>query len=134
MINKHSKVSGVQISTVFGPIYHAACRKVHYKRDFLNIKLTTFFGVGNFANTSAMRVILFFWKCSKCYLHFKNAEKSFEQNFCLWDYFTWIGCVTLSLLRREHLSSTVNALTNSLKTLHITKRDFFGLNCFRSDQ
>ena len=36
-----------------------------------------------------------------------------------------IGCVKLSLLRREYLSSAVNVLTNSYKALHLTKTDFF---------
>ena len=44
------------------------------KRDFLDIDLTTFFGVRNFGNTSAMRVI-FFSKCSKFELDFKNEKK-----------------------------------------------------------
>ena len=35
-----------------------------------------------------------------------------------------IGDVKLSLLWREYLLSAVNVLTNSLKLLHITKRDF----------
>ena len=34
------------------------------KRDFLDIDLTTFFGVSNFGNTSAMTLI-FFWKMFK---------------------------------------------------------------------
>ena len=44
------------------------------KRGFLGIYLSTFFGVCNFKNTSAMRVI-FFFKCSKLNLDFENAKK-----------------------------------------------------------
>ena len=34
----------------------------------------------------------------------------------------------LVALRREYLSSEANVLTNSLKIVHITNRDFFRLN------
>ena len=44
-----------------------------------------------------------------------------------------IGCVKLSLLTREYLSSAVNVLTNNLKTLHITRRNFVRLKCLHSD-
>ena len=44
----------------------------------------------------------------------------------------WIGWIKLSLLRGEKLSSAVNVLINSLKTLHVTKSDFFQLNCLNS--
>ena len=49
-------------------------------------------------------------------------------------YHILIGCVKLSLLRREYLSLAVIALTNSLKILDNTKRDFFELNRVYSDQ
>ena len=45
--------------------------------DFLEISLTTFFGVPNFGYTSAMRVISF-WKFSQCNLNLKNVEKNSE--------------------------------------------------------
>ena len=46
----------------------------------------------------------------------------------------WMGCTKLSLLRTEHLSTALIVLTNSLKLLHITKRDFLQLNCLLLDQ
>ena len=46
----------------------------------------------------------------------------------------WMGCIKLSLLGREHLSTAVIVLTNSLKLLHITKRDILELNCVLVDQ
>ena len=46
----------------------------------------------------------------------------------------WMGCIKLSLLGREHLSTALIVLTNSLKPLDITKRDFLQLNCFPVDQ
>ena len=44
-----------------------------------------------------------------------------------------IGCVNLSLLRREYLSSAVNVLTNTYKALHLTKTDFFRVNYLQND-
>ena len=57
-----------------------------------------------------------------------------EKVFCFWDNSILIGCVKLSLLKSEYLSSAVNVLTNSLKILHSTKRDFFELNSLHSDE
>ena len=45
--------------------------------------------------------------------------------FCFRDNCIWIGCLKLSLLSRENLSSALNMLTNSLRNLDISKRDFF---------
>ena len=77
------------------------------KRDFLDIYLSTI--SCNFGNTSAMRFI-FVWKCSKFYLHFKNAEKNGEEVFPFRDNCIWIGCIKLSLLRREYLWPAFNLL------------------------
>ena len=41
----------------------------------------------------------------------------------------WMGLTKLSLIGREHLSTALIVLTNSLKLLHLTKRDFLQLNC-----
>ena len=41
-----------------------------------------------------------------------------------------MGCIKLSLLARQPLSTALVVLRNSLKLLHITKRDFLQLNCF----
>ena len=61
-------------------------------------------------------------------------RKKIEKNFCVWGKCIRIGCVNFSLLRREYLSSAVNVLANSLKILHVTKRDFFQLKYLYSDQ
>ena len=55
-------------------------------------------------------------------------KKNCENPFSLSDNSICIGSVKLSLLRIEYLSLAVNVLTNSLKILHITQRDFFQLN------
>ena len=103
------------------------------KRYFLEIFLIMFFGVRNFENTWAVRVI-FFWKCSKFNLAFKNGASNWENVFSFWDNCIWIGCLKVSLLRREYLLWAVNVWRNSLKNLHITKREFLQLNCLHSDQ
>ena len=72
------------------------------------------FGVRNYGNTKALRDI-FFFKCLKSNLHFKNAAKNWVQVFCFSDNFIWIGIITLSLLRIGYLSSAANGLTSSTK-------------------
>ena len=54
------------------------------------------FRVPHFENTKAVRVI-FFSKCAKPNVNFKNASKDSEKGFYLWDNFIWIGIVKLSL-------------------------------------
>ena len=61
----------------------------------------------------------FLWKRSKFNIDLKTAETSWEIGFCFWDICIWIGCRKLSVLRREHLPSAVNVLTNNLQNLHI---------------
>ena len=52
--------------------------KSRVKREFLDTCLTTFFGVHNFQNTSAMRFI-FLEKCSKRTVDLKYAKKSLSK-------------------------------------------------------
>ena len=92
------------------------------------------FGVRNFGNTKAARVIFFFSKCSKFSLDFKNAAKNWEKLFSFRDNCIWIGIVKLSLLRTGYFSLTANVLTSSPKILHVNKRHFFTLNWFGSGQ
>ena len=62
-------------------------------------------------------------------------QRKMEKNdFCFSDNSIWIGCVKLSLLRREYLPLAVNVLTNSIKILCSTKRDSFQLIYLHSDQ
>ena len=72
------------------------------------------FGVRNFWNTLAMRFIMF-WKFSIFNLDIKTAENKSENVFCFWYNYIWIGCVKLSLLRREYFSSAVNVLKTVLR-------------------
>ena len=55
-------------------------------------------------------------------------HKTIQKKNFFWDESIWIGCIKLSLLRREYSSSLVNVLTNRVKTLHVFKSDFFQLN------
>ena len=93
------------------------------QRHFLDIYLTTFFGVRKFKNASAMRVI-FFGKCSKLNLNLENDKKKFENIFRFSDNCIWKCCYRLSLSIREYLLLAVNGLTNSAEILHITQWDF----------
>ena len=52
-------------------------------------------------------------------------KKKVENVFCFWNNSIWIGCVKLSVLRREYLPSELNVLKNSLKISPFTKKDFF---------
>ena len=90
------------------------------------------FGVNNFQNTKAMRVI-FFSKCLKFKLDFKNAAKNWEKVFCFWDNCIWIGIVKLRLLRTAYLSSASNVLTSCTNILHVNMRHFFQINWLGRD-
>ena len=94
------------------------------KGDFLEIFLTSPFRVRHMGNTSAIRVI-FFLKYWKFNVGFTNAVINWENVFHFWDSCMWIGCLKLSVLTREYLSSVINMLTNILKNFHITKRVLF---------
>ena len=61
-------------------------------------------------------------------------QKNLRKTFSFSDKSIWIGSAKLSLLRRGYLSSADNVLRNTLKILHIPKRDFFQLNFLLSDQ
>ena len=59
MITKYGNGAVVQMTTVFERVYHVASQRGLLNRDFLDIYLTTFFGVRNLGNKSAMKVIFF---------------------------------------------------------------------------
>ena len=61
-------------------------------------------------------------------------QRKIEKSLSSKDNNVTIACVNLSLLRRKYLSLEVNVLTNSLKILNSTKRDFFQLSYIHSDQ
>ena len=61
----------------------------------------------------------------------KKIEKKF---FVCRDTCISIGCIKLSLLKREYLPSALIVLGNSLEILHITNKDFLKVNCLHSNQ
>ena len=60
-------------------------------------------------------------------------QEKIEKNLFVFEISVPIGCVKLSLLRREYWSSAVNVLTNTYKALHLTKTDLFRLNYLQND-
>ena len=61
-------------------------------------------------------------------------RKKMKFFFCFLGISISIGCVKLSLLKRENLPSVVNVLTNSPKILYITMRDSCKLNLLHRDR
>ena len=57
LINKCRKGNVIKTARVFAPVYHVFFLKGILEQDFSDIYLITFFGDGNFGNTSAMTVI-----------------------------------------------------------------------------
>ena len=99
------------------------------RRDFLDIYLTTCFGVRNFKNRSAMRVI-FCFNMYQIESKFRKCKNRLKNILFFGDNCSLKCCFNLFLLRRKYLLSAVNGLTNSSKILHITQTDFFNLNWF----
>ena len=133
VINNSGKGAVVQITTMFRLVYHVS------SPWFLsNGTFKTFFWP-RLSEPAILEIqklwgSSLFWKCSKFNVDFENALKDLEKVFRFWDKSIWIWCIKLSLLRRQYLSSAVNVLTNSLKILHITRRDFSRLNCVHRRQ
>ena len=123
MITKYGSCAVVQIARVFERVYHVACQRVLWNGTFWTNIYPRFWEcviwqINQLWNSS------FFCKCSKFYVNFENARKSLEKAFCFWDNCFWIGCVKLSLLRREYWSSAVNVLTNTYKLCFWLKPTF----------
>ena len=55
----------------------------------------------------------------------RMKQKCWGKKFYCWDKCIWIGCLKLSLLRTEYLSSEVNALTASLSRYSISLTETF---------
>ena len=61
-------------------------------------------------------------------------QNKIQKVFSFWDNSMWMGCIKLSLLGTEHLSTALIVLTKRLKLSHITKRDFLELNWIPVEQ
>ena len=87
------------------------------------------FGIRNFENTEAMRII-FFSETFKISATFQKCSKSRAKIVCFSDNCIWIVIVKLSLLRTGCFSLVANVLTSSPKKSHVNRRDFFENNFF----
>ena len=74
-MKKFGKGAVIKISTAFGP-FSLLLVEYSSERDFLDIYLTTVFGVCKFENWSAMRVI-FVLKMFKMESKFRKCKKKF---------------------------------------------------------
>ena len=131
VINKYGKCVVSDIGPVFGAVFHVACARVLW-----NVTFQTFiqspFSKSAFSEIHWLWGSSSFWKCSKLHVDNTNPEKNYKNVFSCWDNSIWIGCIKLSPLRGEYLSSPVNVLTNSLKILNSTNIDLFQLNYVHS--
>ena len=128
MISKYGNSAVVQIAKVFEPVSHVACQRIFWNETFCTYIFPRF--PECVISEINQLWVIFFLKISKFKVDFENPEKA----FCFWDNYVRNGCVKLSVLRREYLSSAVNVLTNSYKSLRLTKTDFFWLNYLPNDQ
>ena len=133
VINKYGKGAIVQIGTVYGPVYRVACGRALWKRVFQTI-IESPFSKCVVSEISRLWGSSVFGKCSEFNVDFRYQEKNWDKVFSFWDNSIWIGCVVLSLICREYLSSAVSVLINSHKIFHSTKGVFFQLNYVHSDQ
>ena len=133
MISKYGNSAVVQIATVFEPVSHVACQRIFWNETFCTYIFPRF-PECVISEINQLWGSSFFWKYSKFKVDFENATKNCEKAFCFGDNYVRNGCVKLSVLRREYLSSAVNVLTNSYKSLRLTKTDFFWLNYLPNDQ
>ena len=133
MISNYGNSVVVQIATLFEPVYHVPRQRVLWNGTFCTYILPRF-PECVISEINQLWGSSFFWKCSKFNVDFENLRKNPEKAFYFWDNYVRNGCVKLSVLRREYLSSAVNVLTNSYKSLRLTKTDFFWLNYLPNDQ
>ena len=133
MISNYGNSVVVQITTLFEQVYHVTRQRVLWNGTFCTYILPRF-PECLISEINQLWGSSFFWKCSKFKVDFENATKNWEKAFCFWDKFVRIGCVKLSLLRKEYLSSAVNVLKKSYKALRLTKTDFFWHKYLPDDQ
>ena len=133
MISNYGNSVVVQIATLFEQVYHVPRQRVFWNGTFCTYILPRF-PECVISKINQLWGSSFFWKFSKFNVDFENFRRNPEKAFCFWDNYVRSGCVKLSVLRREYLSSAVNVLTNSYKSLRLTKTDFFWLNYLPNDQ
>ena len=131
MISKYNNSAVVHIARVFEPVYHIAFQRILLNGTFCSYILPRF-SECVISGRNQLWGSYLVWECSKFNSNFENTRKNREKAFCFWDNCVLIGCVELSLLKREYLWSAVNVLANSYKALYLTKTDFFQLNHLQS--
>ena len=129
---KYAEGSLVRILAVFGFLYYAVLRRIFRNGTFKTFIWWRF-------SESVISKILQLWGSSffknfKILSAFQKCRQEKEKVFPFRGNFIGIGCVQLSLLRREYLWPADNVLKNSPKIFPITKKDFFELNCLHRDQ
>ena len=67
--------------------------------------------------------LIFFSKCKKFYIYFKNAIKVSEKICGFWDNNAWNRYKNFSQFWQEYMWSPVKVLTNSPKISNLIKRD-----------
>ena len=77
---------------------------------------------------------IFFFEIFELNVDFRNPVKSWEKIFRFLDHSIWIGYSKFSDLQRKYFSSGVNVLTNGLKILDVTNKDFLQLTFFQGDE
>ena len=133
VINKYGKAAVVDIGTVFGAVFLVGSGSVLWNVTFQTL-IQSHFSESVISEIHCLWGSSVFRKYSKFNVDYRNAEKNWEKVSCFWDNSIWIGCIKLSLLRREYLSAALKVLTNCLKILHSTKRNFLQLILVHSDQ
>ena len=133
VINKYGKGVAFQGLTMCGPVYHVAFRRVLWNETFYTL-IKRCFSESVISKMHQLWELSLFWECWKFKLGLRRWEKNSEKINYFWDNCIWIGCVKLSLFRREYLSSAVSVLTKIRKILLITNRNFFWVNCLHIDQ
>ena len=132
VINKYGKAAVVDIGTVFGAVFLVGCGRVLWNVTFQTL-IQSHFSESVISEIHCLWGSSVFRKYSKFNVDYRNAEKNSEKVSCFWDNSIWIGCIKLSLLRGEYLSSVVNVLKNSFKILNSSKIDLFRLNYVHSN-
>ena len=118
-MKNYDKSLVLQISAVFGTLYHVDCQSA-----FSNGSLTNhFFHSLHYQKYISYEAPLFLM--FKFDVDFRIEVKNVEKVFCFLDNWIWIGCGKFLLLQTKYLSSAVNVLANSPKLLDITKRNIF---------
>ena len=130
IITNYNRSGVAQIWTLLVPVHHAARRSVLWNGIFYTF-ISSRFSESVTSEIHRLVASPFFGKDLKFNLDLKNEKKNKTKSV--------VSEIIASefaqfLLKREYFSRALNPLTNSFKTLHISKRHFFQPNCLNNDQ